>query len=440
MAPTGHPATNELPSQRPCRRKVALLRAVAALAAGLLGTVSLATVASATGRAHQQIAFGPLANETLARPAVRVTARASSGLPIRFRALTPHVCVSEGQYGQVIGLRAPGTCTVEAYQLGNPRFLPAKPVARRFSVLRATQRIAFGPLANETLARPAVRVTARASSGLPVRFRALTTSVCISEGLYGQVIRLRAAGICAVLAYQPGSPRYLPARAVARRFSVLRATQRIAFGPLADKTLAQSPVTVTARASSGLPVRFRTFTTSVCISSGTYGQIISLRAAGTCTVEAYQPGSPRFQPAPPVSRSFNVVAPVLSNIETTPLSYQSGTTPVAVTSTLSISDLRDATMRGAVVSITSGFEAGADTLSFTNQSGITASYNPSSGVLTLSGNASIAAYQTAVRSVDFSTTDTSASPAARTVSFRVTDSDGATSNTESRTIDVSAAT
>ena len=155
MAPTGHLATNELPSQRPCRRKVALLRAVAALAAGLLGAVSLAPVASATGRAHQQIAFGPLANETLARPAVRVTARASSGLPVRFRALTTSVCISEGLYGQVIRLRAAGICAVLAYQPGSPRYLPARAVARRFSVLRATQRIAFGPLANETLDRRA---------------------------------------------------------------------------------------------------------------------------------------------------------------------------------------------------------------------------------------------------------------------------------------------
>jgi VCBS repeat-containing protein len=128
--------------------------------------------------------------------------------------------------------------------------------------------------------------------------------------------------------------------------------------------------------------------------------------------------------------------PVLANIETTPLSYQAQSPAVAITSTLTISDDDDSTIAGATISITAGFDAAADALSFTNQNGITGSYNSSTGVLTLSGNASIANYQAALRSVEFSTSDNSTSPAARTVSFQVTDSVGATSNTASRTINV----
>jgi hypothetical protein len=132
--------------------------------------------------------------------------------------------------------------------------------------------------------------------------------------------------------------------------------------------------------------------------------------------------------------------PVLANIETTPLSYQSQSPPVAVSSTLTVSDAGDSTVAGATVSITSGFSSSSDdTLSFTNQNGITGSYDSSTGVLTLSGDASIADYQAALRSVEFSTSDSSASPAARTVSFQVTDTNSQTSNTESRTIDVTAA-
>ena len=132
-------------------------------------------------------------------------------------------------------------------------------------------------------------------------------------------------------------------------------------------------------------------------------------------------------------------APVISNVETTPLSYQSGSAPVAITSTLTVSDADDATLSGATVAITSGLDSGADTLAFTNQNGITGSYNATTGVLTLTGAASLADYQAALRSVEFSTSDTSASPAARTVSFTVTDSVGATSAAATRTIDVTAA-
>ncbi|HYK33489.1 MAG TPA: tandem-95 repeat protein [Streptosporangiaceae bacterium] len=130
-------------------------------------------------------------------------------------------------------------------------------------------------------------------------------------------------------------------------------------------------------------------------------------------------------------------APVIANIETTPLTYTAQDPPVQITNTLTISDDDDATMASATVSITSGFNAADDALFFTNQNGITGSYNSTTGVLTLSGNASIADYQTALRSVQFSTSDNSASPASRTVSFTVTDSVGATSTgTAQRVINV----
>jgi VCBS repeat-containing protein len=132
--------------------------------------------------------------------------------------------------------------------------------------------------------------------------------------------------------------------------------------------------------------------------------------------------------------------PVISNIESGALSYQSQSPAVAVTGSLTISDDDDATMSAATVSITSGFDSGKDVLSVTNQNGITGSYDASTGVLTLTGSASLADYQAALRSVQFATTDSSASPAARVVSFGVTDSLGATSTvTAQRTIDVSEA-
>ena len=132
--------------------------------------------------------------------------------------------------------------------------------------------------------------------------------------------------------------------------------------------------------------------------------------------------------------------PVISNVETSPLSYQAQTPAVTITSSLTISDDDDSTMSGATVSITSGFSSASDVLTFTNQNGITGSYKASTGVLTLSGNASLSDYQTALRSVEFSTSDSSASPAARVVSFTVTDSVGATStSTAQRTINVTPA-
>jgi uncharacterized repeat protein (TIGR01451 family) len=83
-------------------------------------------------------------------------------------------------------------------------------------------------------------------------------------------------------------------------------SQTITFGALANKTLAQSPVSVRATASSGLSVTFTTTTPSVCTSSGRDGAIIKLHKAGGCTVKAAQGGNATYRAAIPVTRSFKV--------------------------------------------------------------------------------------------------------------------------------------
>src|SRR4029077_6155137 len=74
----------------------------------------------------------------------------------------------------------------------------------------------------------------------------------------------------------------------------------------------------------------------------------------------------------------------------------------AIDAALTVTDADNTTLAGATVSI-GGLLAG-DGLNFTNQNGITGSYNALTGVLTLSGTASVAAYQAALESVTFSST------------------------------------
>ena len=62
---------------------------------------------------------------------------------------------------------------------------------------------------------------------------------------------------------------------------------------------------------------------------------------------------------------------------------------------LTVTDADNATLAAATVSISGGFLAG-DALNFTNQNGITGSYNAATGVLTLSGTATVAQYQAAL--------------------------------------------
>ena len=179
-------------------------------------------------------------------------------------------------------------------------------MSRSFAVSKLANTITFAALAKKTLAETPVVVAATSSSGLPVTFTSTTAAVCTSGGPDGSTITLVAAGTCTIRADQGGNGIYKAANPVNRSFTVARVAQTITFATLPNRTRAQSPVIVTATSSSGLPVQFSTTTPSICTAGGTNGTVITLLAAGTCTVRADQPGDTYWAAAPTVSRGFKV--------------------------------------------------------------------------------------------------------------------------------------
>ena len=146
------------------------------------------------------------------------------------------------------------------------------------------------------------------------------------------------------------------------------------------------------------------------------------------------------------TRDINVtggnVAPVLGAIEGTAATYTESGSATALTSTLTVTDGDSPNLAGATVSITGNFTAGQDVLALTSPpAGITPTYNAATGVLTLTGSASPAAYQTALRAVTYANTSDAPSTATRTVVFQADDGAAADnlSNTVSRDVTVAAA-
>jgi trimeric autotransporter adhesin len=144
---------------------------------------------------------------------------------------------------------------------------------------------------------------------------------------------------------------------------------------------------------------------------------------------------------PAATRNIDVTrvndAPTVNNSAGS-ASFTEGGGPVAVDPDVTVADPDSATLSGGTVSITGGFAAAEDTLGFTNQNGITGSYDAGAGELTLSGTASVADYQAALRSVTYDN-DSDNPSGTRTVSFQV--SDGALdSNIDSRDVTVTGTT
>ncbi|MBF0179963.1 MAG: hypothetical protein HQM03_08065, partial [Magnetococcales bacterium] len=107
----------------------------------------------------------------------------------------------------------------------------------------------------------------------------------------------------------------------------------------------------------------------------------------------------------------------------TPLLVVEGDPATPVDPELSLSDVDDDNIAGASIQITGRYLASEDVLSFTDQGGITGSWNAATGTLTLTGTASKATYEAALRSVNYTNTNNAAPMAgARTITFSVTDS------------------
>ncbi len=140
------------------------------------------------------------------------------------------------------------------------------------------------------------------------------------------------------------------------------------------------------------------------------------------------------------TKTINVTAvndaPLITTTGST-LAYTENGAAAAVDGGLTLSDADNANLSSATVTISAGFAAGQDTLAFTDQNGISGSWNAGTGVLTLSGSATVANYQAALRSITYVNASDNPSTSTRTVSFVVNDG-SANSNTGTRNIAVTA--
>ena len=110
--------------------------------------------------------------------------------------------------------------------------------------------------------------------------------------------------------------------------------------------------------------------------------------------------------------------------------------PVVVDSGITVTDTDSANMASGTVTVGSGYTAGQDVLAFTNQNGITGSW--SAPTMTLTGSATKANWQTALRSITYNNTSNTPNTGNRTINFVVNDG-SANSNTAAKTVSVAAA-
>jgi VCBS repeat-containing protein len=154
----------------------------------------------------------------------------------------------------------------------------------------------------------------------------------------------------------------------------------------------------------------------------------SAAAVVTVTVTAPSGATPSpspssAPPAPPAPPAPLTQRPTVVT-DSGSAAYTENAAPTVVSPGITVTDPDSATLEGATVMIGSGFVAGQDVLGYVNSAAITGTYDAPTGVLTLTGSASVADYQAALRTVTFDTGGDNPATANRTVSFRASDSEG----------------
>lgn len=114
------------------------------------------------------------------------------------------------------------------------------------------------------------------------------------------------------------------------------------------------------------------------------------------------------------------------------LSYVNGAASAIIDDAIIVTDVDSTAIASGTVVISANYVSSEDSLLFTNQNGITGSL--SGNTLHLTGSASLAHYQTALRSVRYANGDSTPTNSTRTITFTITDAEGGASNSTFRNI------
>ena len=261
------------------------------------------TVSSGQKR-PQSISFTAPASGTVGGSAT-LSATARSGLPVALSADNPGagVCTLSGA---TVTYTAAGSCVIDANQAGNGTYVAALQARQTITVTGKPQSITFNdPPASRTLGG-SVTLSATASSGLPVALSIDNPGAGVCT-LSGATVTYTAAGSCVIDANQAGNGTYSAAPQARQTITVTGKPQSITFNAPPSYAYDGDSATLSATASSGLPVVFSVDPNSgagVCTLSGS---TVTYTALGSCVIDANQVGNGTYSAAPQARLTLKVV-------------------------------------------------------------------------------------------------------------------------------------
>lgn len=274
-------------------------------------TASTPTIAGTIAQSGQTISFTstPPPSPVAGGPTYTVSATATSGLAVTFA--LDGASAGCTLAGAVVSFTGAGTCRINANQPGDGNVAAAPQVQQSFAIGAATVTVTPGTPSGATVgaaynqANPASGgvapyVYALASGALPAG-----TSLNTATGLVNGTPTAAGPFSYAINATDSQSTPVVATGAIVSG-TIGQSGQTIAFTstPPAAPAVGAGPYAVSANATSGLAVVFSLDPSSTgCALAGTS---VTFPAAGTCRINANQPGDANIAAAPQVQQAFAV--------------------------------------------------------------------------------------------------------------------------------------
>lgn len=271
--------------------RMAALAAFAALAALVPGA------AAQDAPRKQEIIFDEIPAHAVGDAPFDIAAKATSGLALTLEVVSGPAVI-EGKKLKLTG--TPGLVVIRASQAGNAAFGPARDAERAFTVRPspAAPAILSGPRGQEAEIGDAVALSVEATGEPTPTFQWRRNGVPIT-GATGRDFSIASAALSDTGAYDVvASNPSGDATSAPARVDVVKRRQSISFQGAANGTAGQ-PLSLSATASSGLPVRFDVMSGSAVLNGGTLTS-----QGGAVVVQASQPGDSVYEPAMPVTQTF----------------------------------------------------------------------------------------------------------------------------------------
>ncbi len=244
----------------------------------------------------QTITFPVIASFPWSGGSATLAATASSGLAITYSVVSGSCAIS----GVTLTATAGGACVVAANQAGNTNYSAATQATQSATATAVAQTITFPTIA-PFLTSGSATLAAIASSGLGITY-SVTSGPC---AVSGNTVTATAGGVCVIAANQAGNASYNAAPPISQSVTVTApaAAQTITFPAITSFVWSGGSATLTATASSGLPVSY-SVASGPCAIAGT---TLTATGAGACSVTASQAGNASFTAAMQITNAVTIL-------------------------------------------------------------------------------------------------------------------------------------